>query len=293
MSIQGKKIHYVIAAYFGPRRAEYKPQIEDRGLFLRWHLRSLAALKHSIDRITIVVHYDGVPGFPAGGDLDPAIAELVRDVLKIRVLDPDDVHVIFRPNDYGLSYTALAHVTTMAGPQSFDYTIFNEDDYVFTIDNFDRYLVHKLERAPHASYLCGCERLFHPDGKSHAAVCTGIAKASMLADLPTSYPRSLIPQVAWSRELMKHGPIIDWLEDYATGYRLDDDSVRWIERHHAGTGDPFVLPPLFRQALLVPVQAIDATQRGVVNHVHFWRDVFVRRQAQVTTTGEIIWKEAP
>lgn len=171
MSIQGKTIHYVIAAYLGRRRAEYAPQIFDRMLFLRYHLASLKALKHSLDRITIVVQIDALADVEQVDAIHEAIAELLI-ASPIRSI----VRTMTRPNDYGVSYTALAHVVARTH-NAFDYTIFNEDDYIFTQDNFDRYLVHKLEAHPAASYLAGCERVYPFDGISHAAVCTS-ARAS-------------------------------------------------------------------------------------------------------------------
>lgn len=269
-------INYVVAAYFGPRRIEYAPQAADRMFFMRHHLQSLGRLKHRLHRITIVVHVDreGETYWQALGD------EIARSGLSRLAV------ILHRPNNHGLSYSALAS----AIDASCEYTIFNEDDYVFTRDYFDEYLVAKLEQereARDASLLCGCERPYGEQLESHAAVCTSIARTEHLIDLPRDYPVGSAPQVDWSRAMRKHGAIVDWLHDYATAYRLDDNGVRWIERTRAGQDqDPFSIFPVFRRAFLMPVQAI-----GVDGYVHFWDQDYTRRPARVELDGTITWRD--
>lgn len=278
--IQGKSIHYVMAAYFGPRRAEYAPQARDRMLFVRRHIESLDRLAHSLDRITIALQHNAF-----GMDVEQydGLAELIASYTHLR----DRVRVIVRPNDYGISYTALARVVRSPEGRQFDYTIFNEDDYVFTTDHFDAYLVDKLTRE-RAAYICGCERVYF-DGISHAAVCSGIGRTDVLADSPLTYASSEIPQVAWSHALLKHGPIVDWLCDYATAYRLDNDAMRWIERNAPGVEDPFTLPVAFRRALLVPVQALDKIERKQSTEIMFWDGGYQTMLGGVTPSGLPIW----
>lgn len=280
--------HYIMAAYLGPRRAEHRPQAIDRLMFVREHLEMLKVVRHSLDRITIVLQTDEYTR-----PYDRQFEQLLP-----RKIQGADVDVVVRPNDNGLSYTALADAVDGA----FDFTIFNEDDYVFTLDYFDTFLRTQLTLAaassvPSPSFLCGCVRN-HEAYKVHAAVSSGIAHTSRLVNLPRAYSPAVIPQVAWSQVLLERGPIVDWLHDYATAYRLDDDTVRWIERKpytrwrqdsphrvgHADEDDPFSTEGAFRRALLMPIQTID-----LATDIRYWDNGYKKHAGRIGRDGRITW----
>jgi hypothetical protein len=219
-------VHYVVAAYLGPRRIEDPVQEKDRLHYLREHMVSLAQVKHELDHVTVMIATDNEVI-----DRD-RWSRLVAGVVPAKIRR-HAVDVRWHPNSVGLSYASLV----AAASTDYDYTIFTEDDYVFAVDHFDRYLVAELE-AKKASWVCGAAWP-HPEMPVHAAVASGIFHSKHLVGLTVAE----YPQLVMSRAMLPHGPIVDWLADYATAFKQDSGELRWI-------GDK-------QQAMLVPVQLID------------------------------------
>ena len=294
-------VHYVIAAYLGRRRIEDPRQVADRLFFIREHLASLQRLEHELAQITLVVNLD---------DYDaPRDTRSDRDLVVPHWIRGVRVEVVIRRNDPGWSYQALCEV---ADPR-FTHTIFIEDDYIFTVDHFDRILVelfgvHREAVSPQTgtwrpvSLVCGLVRGEPMDPHlPHAAVSVGIMHSYTIASLASVVVAGLIPQLVWSRALREHGEPTDWLHQYATAYWHEDGVVRWFERHgkeSLGTavlgtfldGDPFYTDPTLAgpmRAFVVPVQAM-----GRELEIMFWSEMtrtWARRPGRLDTSGVLTW----
>lgn len=268
--------HYIVAAYLGERRLDHPPHKANRLLFLQEHFASLARLQHAIDRVTVVVQTDP-NSVECGGraNLDRMLAAVV----------PPDVNVMIRPNDIGLSYSALRD----AAKAEYEYTIFNEDDYVFTIDHFDRFLVDLIAPRADVSLVCGLA------GNRHSAVSMGIMRSSTLMDFPVSTVNDGRPQLLWSDQMFQRGQITDWLPYYACVYWQDEGVVRWFERTRANAlgaypPDAMASPPDYewRRSLVVPIQALDHDV-----YVHYWNTEvahWVRRLGRIDRAGNLEWR---
>lgn len=241
-------VHYIVAAYFGPRRIEDPRQVRDRLFFVREQALALARARHQLAKITLVVNTE----IGCGAWVEELDA-------KRRQIWPYDI--VLRPNDPGWSYQALIE----ASDRRFPYTIFTEDDYIFTVDDFDQFLVERIEQNPGVAMVCGAARgePMNPE-INHAAVAAGILRTDALAGV-NAVKEGLIPQLYWSRQMLARGELVDWLHHYATAYWHDSPNVvRWFERPRGtqlgryAEGDPMVMEPdEWRQALLMPVQALD------------------------------------
>lgn len=136
-------IHYVIACWSGLRRVNPPVYLADRSVFLRRHLESLQKLKHSVDRITIVVNQN--PEDP------PSFRRFLESIPN--VLGTASVKVLERPN-IGYSYGAYSRAFEFdRGVSPTTYYILMEDDYVFTQDGFDADMVEALMGAPKAGFV--------------------------------------------------------------------------------------------------------------------------------------------
>lgn len=265
-------VHYIVAAYLGERRLDHPPHKADRLLFLREHMASLSRLQHSIDHITVVVQFD---------PWDDTAVLLGR----VRTVVPYSASVILRPNDIGLSYSALCD----AARAGYDYTIFNEDDYIFTMDHFDQFLVDLISPRPDVSLVCGLA------GNRHSAVSMGIMRTVMLMDFPVSTVNDGRPQLLWSDQMFQRGRITDWLPYYACAYWQDEGVVRWFERTRANDlgaypPDAMASPPDYewRRTFVVPVQAI-----GHDCYIHYWNSSvahWVRRLGRIDRDGNLEWR---
>jgi hypothetical protein len=135
--------HYVIACWSGLRRVNPPKYLQDRSGFLRRHIDSLRMLKHSIDRISIVVNHN--PEDP------PSFRHYISSIPKR--LGSARVKIIERPN-VGYSYGAYSQAYDIdRGASSLDNHILMEDDYVFTRDGFDTDLTEALEQSPKAGFI--------------------------------------------------------------------------------------------------------------------------------------------
>lgn len=127
------RINYVISAWSGKRRDG------GNGLdCLRKQIDQLHLLKHSLDRITVIVADN--PSEP--DNFESYISRLGGTHLPVIVLHRENV---------GLSYGAWS-CTYDLYRTTFDYYIFMEDDYYFVEDHFDKTLVEMLGEH---GYLCG------------------------------------------------------------------------------------------------------------------------------------------
>lgn len=248
-----KTVTYIIAAYRGRRTGQETAYDRNRDLYLHRQLDSLQRLRHDLTEILIVLNEDG--------DNPITVPEQIRNT-RVRLLR--------RPNQ-GLSYGAFEY-----GVQNTDseYVMLVEDDYQFTIDNFDHMMVERIESFPKPGFLCGAVE-HRPDGHPlGGTVFLGIANTAATREIlkigydgapivraDNSRDTGWYSQVAWSRMYMVAGySLSDWLDDELA-------CATWVsERHEAVWYDADARPgkrsPPQPKATSVPISR-HASRRGV------------------------------
>ncbi len=219
------RTNYVIACWMGPRRAEHKPNQNDRASFLRAHINALETFSHSLDQVTVVIAEGG----------NPDAESFAKDITEMAGVP---VEVLMRPNK-GMSYAGwnLAHETFGA---DFTHYIIVEDDYIPFINDFDSLLVDTSRK--YDAYICGLTG----QDRRIAAISNGVIPEHIWREV--SFP-SLVNmpdyqcQKVWSSSFLASGhPIEDSLRAFSSPF--------WLTRALRWYGHP-TLPPLF-----VPVQAL-------------------------------------
>lgn len=164
---------YTINFYLGNRRKTIDDYERDRLCFLRKQIETLDRYSHELGKIVFSFnineeHYDYV-------------SEIFRIVPKYIQGSPVEVH--FRKNE-GMSYGAWSDSFARNG-DSYDYFIFNEDDYFFVQNNWDKYLVDKFNSYQDAGYVCAVLR--EPDDwngfKKHAGHSTCVSSKKVLTQI--------------------------------------------------------------------------------------------------------------
>lgn len=256
-------VHYVIAAYLGPRGFGDEAYEKDPWRYVNEHLETLSRLKHHLDVVTVVVNSN-----------DPVrVCPVWLDVHGV------PVRMVFRENT-GMSYGSFAEIYSRERDY-FDRFIFMEDDYVFTQDHFDEYLLQKLGAM--VGMVCGSTfSIEEPGSKAWmqvAAVFAGMASRKALdaaalrsgGRLPaqmngTGYLVGCNGQKAISKAIVESGYLIkDWLDDWSTAYRNGHGReviLRWFGAPdlsvYPDAADPrSLVGKLDKPAFIVPVQAID------------------------------------
>jgi hypothetical protein len=135
MNVFAHNLNYIIACWSGMRRVNPKSYINDRHIFIQKHLERLSQLKHSIDQITMVINHN------------PDEPKCFRDFINALPthMGTTKIEILDRPN-IGYSYGAYSDAFNKY--RDFKYYMLMEDDYTFTIDDFDSILLSKLESDP-------------------------------------------------------------------------------------------------------------------------------------------------
>jgi hypothetical protein len=133
---------YIATFWLGDRRAGVKEAQVDRLYYLKTHLSHLSHYSHDLTDIYLVFN------------LEEEHHKYLPEIVKIT---PDkiqnaNVNIVIRENK-GMSYGAWNDIVKLH-KGSYDYYIFNEDDYYFVQDNWDKYLVDKFNSYPDAGYVC-------------------------------------------------------------------------------------------------------------------------------------------
>lgn len=247
------RLHYVIAAWGGPRRSDDPRAQADRTWFLRRHIAALTHVRHSlIERVSVVV--------PEYEDESP---EFVR---YLEHLDLTGCHVV-RRNNAGFSYGSWTE-TYERTRTAFDGFIFVEDDYIFVVDDFDRILVDEAARR-RAGLVCGAVLPFQTDRGTvmHPGIAIGYCPTAALDQWaarrklphqmrlpPTArssdyggYQNAEFWQVTWGGDFAAlQLPMVDWLDTYASPFWSHTSEVRWY-------GDRAAWP------LIMPLQVLGHT----------------------------------
>lgn len=124
------RINYIVAAYFGKRRAAGKQYDKNPAFFMDWQFKQLGAMKHSLSQITMVV---------TGAPLPRAWPTEINGV---------PVVYAERENTNG-SYGSWDHI--IRTQPDFDYYFINEDDLIPVADNFDTILVGLMQAHGYAA----------------------------------------------------------------------------------------------------------------------------------------------
>jgi hypothetical protein len=255
------KVCYVCCVYFGDRRCAVSQYNEDRLSYVREHVKSLEEVSHKLDKIVFVFNLE---------EEHIHFFEEAKNIVPKRIGNTE-VELIPREN-YGMSYGAWSDVYEKYRKQ-FDYYIFNEDDYFFVQDDFDKYLVNKFKSYTNIGYLCGAVMNPAPGVPwvTHAGNSVGISSSTVLDELFNKF--GCLPhgkktindleerygleeqegQVSQTYEIFKLGyNIYDIREDYSVPHDMGPhlkhavpDFDHFVDNYfHWNTGQLFIPAPL-------------------------------------------------
>lgn len=146
-------INYIIAAYFGPRRAQLS---KEKFFYINKQIEALNCLKvDKISKITFVVNPFDQEDFK--------IYEIVKN-LNI------NFEVILKEKNLDFSYGCWQEAI-LANLDGFDYQFLIEDDYIPVIDEFYNYFLDKMDE--NTAFVC---QLYDEAGmkKKHASISNGL-----------------------------------------------------------------------------------------------------------------------
>src|SRR5713101_7585264 len=184
----------IIASYNG-----YRHKTMPAARMLRIQHQQLSKLRHSLDKVLVVVNEDYPLPQQPDEDYEAALS-LFPSLMR-------------RPNDS--SYAAWRD-GFFANPE-YDWYFFLEDDYTFFLDNFDQRMIDMW--TPSTTYLATKKEEEGPYGK-HASMSNGLVSGDILRQAnwlqlcnDGGEYNSLV-QVSWSRCFGNHG-----LRDISQKYR--------------------------------------------------------------------------
>ena len=131
-----------------------------------------------------------------------------------------------------MSYSAWSEAFKKHTTQ-YDYYIFNEDDYFFIENNWDRYLTNKYNSYPDCGYLCPIMREPHywNQFRKHAGHSVGIASTKNILKLKNGLPHSTPTDYTTTEEIQKQFSF-SFLEAGLNIYDIRDDyrvAFAWTE----------------------------------------------------------------
>ena len=131
-----------------------------------------------------------------------------------------------------MSYSAWSEAFKKHTTQ-YDYYIFNEDDYFFIENNWDRYLINKYNSYPDCGYLCPIMREPHywNQFRKHAGHSVGIASTKNILKLKNGLPHSTPTDYTTTEEIQKQFSF-SFLEAGLNIYDIRDDyrvAFAWTE----------------------------------------------------------------
>jgi 2-polyprenyl-3-methyl-5-hydroxy-6-metoxy-1,4-benzoquinol methylase len=154
--VEKLKVNYIIASYFGPRRRIDYNYIDDRFFYLRKHLNKLKTLKTTIEKIILVINIDNY---------------FVEEDFNYFISDYKDMKIdIIKRENKDYSYGAWNDILKIYNDCDFSFLI--EDDYVPTIDYFEKYFLKYFEK--NTAYVCELYGNDELNIKMHARISNGI-----------------------------------------------------------------------------------------------------------------------
>ena len=240
------KTCYIINFYLGERRKVPNSFKEDPLKFLKTQIFYLEKYSHSLNKIIF--------NFNMREQDYPFVSQIFN--LTPKYIQGTEVEINFRKNQ-GISYGAWSELYGKY-KDFYDYFIFNEDDYFFTQNNWDKYLVEKYNSYPDCGYLCPFTREPHVwnSFKKHAGHSTGIASQENLkkiwdkyGQLPnntqTDYISGQYTQVDFGFAFIEVGlNIYDIRDDYAVPFSWTEDDGRDIWRFWDWNPTNLIIPAL-------------------------------------------------
>ena len=219
--INNNKICYIINFYLGDRRKTISNYDEDRLCFLKKQIETLYRYPHSLSKIIFNFNFREED------------YKYVSEIFKItpKFIQGTEVELNFRLNQ-GMSYAAWSELFNKYTTQ-YDYYIFNEDDYFFIEDNWDRYLTNKHNSYPDCGYLCPFLREPHywNQFRKHAGHSVGIASTENILKLKNGLPYNTPIDYITTEEIQKQFSFA-FLEVGLNIYDIRDDyrvSFGWTE----------------------------------------------------------------
>ena len=136
------KICYITCFWLGDRRKMNSEYVEDKLYYLKQQIYFLEIYKHNLSKIVF------------NFNIIPEQYHFIPEIFKLtpKQIQGAEVEINLREN-YGISYGAFSDIFSKYKTQ-YDYYVFNEDDYVWTQDNWDKYLVNKYNSYNDCGYLC-------------------------------------------------------------------------------------------------------------------------------------------
>lgn len=168
-----EKVCYIINFYLGDRRKTIDEFKGDRLFFLRKQIEYLYKVKNSLSKVIFNFNI-------RNEDLS-----YVSEIFKItpKYIQGTEIEINFREN-FGMSYAAWAEMFEKH-KDSYEYFIFNEDDYFFVEDNWDSYLKNKFKSLENCGYFCMVVREPNEwcDFKKHGGHPAGISSSKVLNEV--------------------------------------------------------------------------------------------------------------
>jgi hypothetical protein len=265
-------IHYVIACWSGLRRVNPPAYLADRSVFLRRHLESLQNLKHSVDRITIVVNQNV--------EDPPSFRSFLKSIPK--TLGTACVKVLERPNigySYG-AYSRAFELDRIVSPAT--HYILMEDDYVFIQDGFDAEMRDALSGAPKAGFVSfvieGGTRewimrratteapgrgavakrveAYCPERFHYARICVGMARGAALEEVWRKFGRLPYSDGANHTECKFEGQFGLTMAIESVGWEIADMLPRCRAQAFSPSGEILSYGPFEKPMFVIPVQAL-------------------------------------
>jgi len=176
-NIMDSKVCLVNVFWLGERRFTFDEYENDRLYFLKKQIECLQTYKHNLTKIIFLFN------------IEPDQYHLLSKVFDItpKKIQGSEVEIIIRKN-VGLSYGAWSD-TFKQYKSKYDYYIFNEDDYFFVQNNWDKYLVNKYNSYNDCGYLCMAvrESFNWNQYRKHAGSSNGIASYKNLIQVYNRY----------------------------------------------------------------------------------------------------------
>lgn len=175
----------VVHNYFGPRRVQFQPYIDDPLFLIKKQIEYLSRVKHSLNHVVFTVNSRG--------------HDDLLTIEKARVCIPDKLQgatteLLVREN-IGLSYGAFSDVYSKYRT-NYDFYFFTEDDYLFTEDLFDSTMIEMLLENENPGYLCAAVRDIAGFGK-HAGNSVGVITSHSLETV--FLEKNQIPHINFSK----------------------------------------------------------------------------------------------
>ena len=243
-----EKTCYVINFYFGDRRKTIETyDKKDRLYFYRKQIETLEKYSHNLSKIIFTCNVENQD------------YHHVRELFRItpKYIQGAKVELNFREN-YGLSYAAWSDAFDR-NEDEFDYFIFNEDDYFFIQNNWDKYLINKFNQYDDCGFVCPIIREPHHwnDYKKHAGHATNISSNEVLKKIKNKYGflphgdtkdyiiNGKLGQVNQTFSCIELGyNIYDIRDDYRVSFAWTENDGNDIWRHWWWNDKELIIPAL-------------------------------------------------